>query len=800
LELGAGASADSSSVVFTPNIRESGNYSVNMYTPGCQPDGTCERRGRVNITGAMSPSQGDADFSTVLYQTNNFDKYDQIYFGYIDKTSDNFKPSVTLTPIPDSEINDQVAVAMRVGLTLISSTGGLNGLFDFDPSQDNFDTSDFEDSAVNELGSSFDQNTGVKSLVTSGKLTFIGGNFTSDEYENIVAIDSDDKVKRLDGGLNGQVFDMHVNDTKLYVGGDFNNTLNNAVEGLNHVAVYDVEEDTWSPLGAGVDGRVTYVVPLQINITDDSPETVIAFTGSFSQCNKFGDSEAIPANGLAIWVPSQENWLQNLDGPIPSYSGVLTGAVMDLPNEEYMYAGSIAYAQVGAHGAATLDDEGLSQFPITLQQESSSSNLKRRDVFDDNYSGVVTGLFHDGDNQDLTILAGHFTAQSSDGSTISNLVIIDGKDDDSVSGLGDAISADSTFLTLEIAGSTLYAGGKVSGNVDETRVGGIIAYDLESKSFGVQPSAISGGNGTVAAISVRPDSESQVFVGGSYTKAGALDCPGICLYNANSMQWVRLGGDVGGDVYAMMWWSKKTLVVAGDLKNGTERASLAVYKPDDEAWEGYPGANELPGPVEVITPGSGDNDQLWVAGTTADDGSVFLMKYNGESWLTAEHSLGSTTVIRNLQVFTVTESHDESDLLGKKEVLMLTGSLELPGFGMASAAIFNGTTFQPYALTTSSNSNPGSVAKIFSQKDNFFSSGGNHLALGFIVLIGLAISLALILLLVVAGIALDRLRKKREGYTPAPTSMFDRGSGMRRIPPQELLESLGKGRPGAPHV
>jgi hypothetical protein len=72
--------------------------------------------------------------------------------------------------------------------------------------------------------------------------------------------------------------------------------------------------------------------------------------------------------------------------------------------------------------------------------------------------------------------------------------------------------------------------------------------------------------------------------------------------------------------------------------------------------------------------------------------------------------------------------------------------------------------------------------------------------LAFVILIGLAIALGLILLLVVAGIFLDRLRKKREGYTPAPTSMIDRGSGIQRIPPRELLESLGQGRPGAPHI
>lgn len=47
---------------------------------------------------------------------------------------------------------------------------------------------------------------------------------------------------------------------------------------------------------------------------------------------------------------------------------------------------------------------------------------------------------------------------------------------------------------------------------------------------------------------------------------------------------------------------------------------------------------------------------------------------------------------------------------------------------------------------------------------------------------------------------LDRIRKRREGYVPAPTSMYDRGSGIQRIPPRELLQSLGEGRSGAPRV
>lgn len=74
-------------------------------------------------------------------------------------------------------------------------------------------------------------------------------------------------------------------------------------------------------------------------------------------------------------------------------------------------------------------------------------------------------------------------------------------------------------------------------------------------------------------------------------------------------------------------------------------------------------------------------------------------------------------------------------------------------------------------------------------------SGGN-LALGLVVLIALAISLALIMLLVVAGIAAERIRRAREGYVPAPTQMGDKNANMSRIPPEHILGNLDN--PGGP--
>jgi hypothetical protein len=68
------------------------------------------------------------------------------------------------------------------------------------------------------------------------------------------------------------------------------------------------------------------------------------------------------------------------------------------------------------------------------------------------------------------------------------------------------------------------------------------------------------------------------------------------------------------------------------------------------------------------------------------------------------------------------------------------------------------------------------------------------------VLIGLALSLAIIFLLVVAGILAERYRRRRDGYVPAPQTMpQDKFSNMSRVPPEHLFGGMNpNARPSGP--
>ncbi|KAK1764687.1 cortical protein marker for cell polarity-domain-containing protein [Phialemonium atrogriseum] len=802
-DLSSPITESSASIVFSPDIRESGHYSVNLYTPGCIQDNTCSSRGQFVISGQMTadPTRSDG-INQTLFQTNNFDKYDQIYFGQIDASSGSFRPTVTMTPVAGQSLDRMTFVAQRVGFTRINSTGGLNGLFEYDPTSTVVNTSDFSSSIFNKLGSSFSAGSAVNALATSGDVTFVGGNFTSTTTRNIVAINPKDaSTKSLDGGLNGAILSMYLNGTNLFVGGIFSSSEDGSTPGLNNVAVYDTSKNSWSPLGSGVDGRVLRVVPLTMNVTSTTPEVVISVTGDFKELRAFDKNPDIPANGFGIWVPSQNNWLRNLDLPVERIEGILTSSILDIPGGDSLYAGSISSSStIGANGVVTLGNT-LGLLPVQIEAPSArTSGLGKRDTLSNStLSGVVTGAFDQDNNRNVTILAGHFTAKATNGSEVRNLVFIDGSDKDAVTGLGSEISEDSAFVAIAVQGDVLFAGGNVTGTVDGSQVHGLIAYNLATKTYSPQPPALSGGNATVSSIAVRPGT-GDVYVGGSFLTAGSLPCPGVCYFSTNSGQWKQPGQNLEGTVNTLMWASDSKLLAGGNLTiNDTASSSLAVFDVSKQSWDSFPGSNQLPGPVDILTPASKDGSRVWVAGTSSN-GSVYLMKYDGSQWNSTGQALLPGTNIRSLQMFSLKSSHDSSPLLDSKQALMLTGSIVLPNFGSASAVLFNGVTFEPFALTTGAGNGLGSIAHIFSEKQNFFTSKNGNLPLVFIVLIGLGISLGLMLLLVVAGLFLDRLRKKREGYVPAPTSMYDRGSGIQRIPPEELLGNVGRTRPGAPQV
>ncbi len=736
-EIPSPVEADAAAVTFYPDIREPGEYSINLYTPGCLQDNTCLRRGQFTVTGTLT-SDGESqnlipNGGQSLYQTNNYDKYDQLIQTTVDASSDSFRPSVTLAPLAGQSVpeGNMLMVAQRIEFKLVQdSTRGLNGLFEYDPENTAVNATEFANSAFNKLGITFSKDSAVASLVTADSVTYVGGNFTSDNVRNIVAVNSNDATSvPLGSGLNGGVSSMLLLQGKLFVGGQFNNTSDGSAQGLSNVAAYDTAGNVWGPLGAGVDGAVKDIVSITLNITSDNPENVVALSGNFKQLLAFGENEAVEVDGFAVWVPSQSNWLQNLDTPIPWLDGSLT-ASLNLADGSSFYAGSLSAQTLRTNGIATMGKE-LGTFPIDIQPQATSNtstnSLSKRDSFanrTDSYYGVISGLFNEDNERNITILGGHFTADGADGSTVNNLAIIDHTDSDRVTGLGDGLSKDVVFQALAVEGDNLFAGGRINGTVSGSRVNGLVSYNLASKSYNTQPPALAGENVTVASIEVRPGT-SDVYVGGSFDAAGSLPCPGVCVFNTGTNQWNRPGFELNGDVNSMMWISDSTLLVGGSFVFNDTTTYLMSYDAPSSIWTGFTDAATLAGPILAMTQANDGGSQLWVSGRDSA-GETYLMKFDGNSWVPAGITFESTTAITSLRMFTLTETHNSTDLVNADQILMMTGSIALGDIGPASSVMFDGESTWPYALTSGVGNTAGSIAKIFTQKQYVFPSEGKY--------------------------------------------------------------------------
>jgi len=776
------------SVTFSPSIAQSGNYSIMVYTPGCLQDDSCATRGQVNFTGSMTSS--DPPVSSALFQTNNYDKFDQIYYGYVDVDTDSFRPTVTLTPVAGQNAPLAV-VAQRVRFELVASTGGLNGLFEFNPNQAVVSTN-FTTSAIDIAGHNLASDAIVNAVASYQDRIYVAGNFSGDNIANVMSVGSN-ATSLPGGGLNSEVQCIYQNGSTLYFGGNFSNTADSTAKDLNSIAAFNVDDNSWGPLGAGVDGTVYYIVPLDLNITEGNLQPCLTINGDFTSVNAFGDNDTYNTSGFAVWVPSRNNWLHNLADASISVTGRLV-TYTSVPGSSTLYAGAITSQELGFSNAVELTGGSalaLQSLGLHMQSTSPSSSSKRKRALDpsasSNATGVYGGLYYSENNLNITVLGGSFTATATNGLDIENLLFINNTESQSISGIS-GLDTDSIFVAMDTVNTLLFAGGAVTGTVGGNAVNGLVVVDLATGQYAsTQPPALAGDSVVVDAVAAQPSS-SIVYVGGSFHSAGSLPCETLCYYDTSAQQWNTPGTGLSGTINQMVWTSNTDLIIAGNLTVSGNATSMATYNSKTQTFQSYAGAENLPGSVMALTTASSDYNSWWAAGTGTSDGAAYLVKYTDNSWTTVT-GLGEGTSIRGLQIISLTSPHDRTDLLPQNEVLMLTGNINVPSFGNASAALYNGTTFTPFILTSKTSGGQGTLSGMFvSQPKNLMSGGGHHLAVGLVVLIGLAIALGLIFSIVVIGILVERNRRRREGYVPMST---DRGNGnLSRIPPNQLFSDL----------
>lgn len=783
------------SAKFEPNVTHSGNYSILVYTPGCVQDGTCSVRQGVRVS--VFATENGEPVNTTLYETNDYDKYDNVFTGSMSKISDGFRPYVTISPLSGNTV-PFTFVADRIQTILHSieevESVSISTIFEYEASNfTNINNSSLPvgNTTINSLGSLLNKSAIINSLYAEDSRLLVGGKFSSSKLgDNIFQVTSD-KAQAVNGsGLDGPVNGFLSNsDNSVVVFGNFSGLVKTSINGTNNVALYNLSADTWDTIGHGVSGEVTSATAMNLNGT-----SVLGFSGDFDKVYD-NSSSALSVDGSGLWVPEDGAWFQ--DSSLSSFflQARLSNSVSY--NNTMFYAGYVRMFQSSSSGSSFLyDDLSVEQTPFTFVSNPSVGNTtrleKRNTILQTGDNTINAGVFA---NSTFSVMAGHFRATANN-QTFSNLIMLNSGN---AQGLPNgSIEEESTFYDLYVNDGVLYAGGDFSGNVSGSPISGLFFYDLNKNEYmSIQPPGVSGDQAVVTSIEVRPNTDSLV-VAGSFEQAGSLACNSLCIYDLSGHRWTTPAAGLTGIVSSMAFIGNDVLVLAGDLEVNNTKVYLAQYDFEASAYSTFGSqSTSLPGPINSFVLNGNKVDSVFASGLDSSSSNAYVSHWNGSSWNSIDSVIEAGSTVTELSLMELQDSHTANDVLPVNEVLLISGNIILKDFGNASAVFFDGSSWQPAFLTTMSDGSSGIINSFFSQSSTSFSkiATESHMDRGFVVLISLAIAIALTFICVALGLLVAYFRRRSQGYVQAPSRVSE-AEMAETVPPVSLFEEMAAQPPG----
>ena len=620
------SSKDGPSFTWMPYVSASGLYTVNLLVPGCVAFQDCASRTSVQVE--VFPGDGQNPTVTVVSQQNEDDAVQQIYSGPIVPSSPNFVMTVTMSladqPTGSGQNGEYLLVADRVQLILTEAniTGNLingNGTagsgktaFGFlewpfslsstvnasaglpNTTQTSLDVVGF--SLFNSLGGIARVTASSGSAIAavahhpSGAI-FIGGTFnlSTPSAKNIVVFKNGALTALSGGGPNGAVTSLALYGNTLFVGGSFTGLSTNSTQGgLSGIASYDISNDKWSPLIAGLNGPVKSL---------DIDNGQLSVAGNFTLINSASNGSLGQASqGLAVWNITNSAWdntggfllgsltfVGNSTAPAKGQqqSQILAGNIQDSLSHG---ASGFVLVKNGNGGEPEVDPLKV-QLGDDVSTSTTATNQRRADLprragdwisrhvtsrlFARQSSAtlaplapsppapapaVLAGTFwtNTSNSEQVAIIGGNFTFTS--GSTVSAGVAIYYPSTGSLTPLqGQAING--TVRALLVQGTSLYIGGEFT--VPSTGIANFAIYDLVHNTWAssgvpaLQPA--SGASVVVRSISASTAKANTVIVAGSFAQAGSLQCHAICSWDFVKKQWNTLGNGIQGDIASVAY-------------------------------------------------------------------------------------------------------------------------------------------------------------------------------------------------------------------------------------------------------
>ncbi|KAJ4498332.1 cortical protein marker for cell polarity-domain-containing protein [Lentinula lateritia] len=821
--VGTSASAGPS-LTWQPYVSASGDYNINMLVPGCTNFQDCAARTTVQVT--IFPGNGLNPTVMNVDQTNTEDASVSIYNGPILPTTPDFVTTITMTlaanPTGSGSNGQYEIVADRIELVLTSanatssnssssassdSSGSNQGFGFFEWPLSSTSSVDATSTLANSTETSADQaaiglfngiggngtisseNAAIASVAhhSSGTI-FLAGNFTLSSNSNNIVSYKDGSISALpENGLDGSVTALALDGDSLFVGGSFMDTSSASNDGLKGVALYNVQSQKWSALGAGVNGKVS-----SLAVSDSQLFVAGNFTQLFTSSS---DTAGYDAPGFAVWNISNSVWVNS--------GGFVVGSMTFVANEtspQYIAGNVVVSDSFGASGMVMVQNSGSdvpSISPLGVQLDgsiasASTSSTRRRSIvsrtswiahvrlshlfFKRQTSSstlaalpdalpaiapaVLAGSFwtNSTSNDEVAIIGGNFSflpSGSSFGSSeAANLGIYDQSLATITALQGNQING--TVRSLLVNGDTLYVGGQFT--ISGLNVNGFAIYDLAKQQWDVsgvqalQPS--SGSSVVVRSITTSTSKSNTIIVAGTFAQAGSLTCQAICSLDTSSNQWNSLGSGINGEVSSVSYAgsNQETLIAAGSIAlSDSTVANVAQLTLSNMSWAEVGSGSDIPGPVTALEVNNANASSIFAAGKTSDN-TTFLSFFDGQNWTTLASTLQKDTIISQLAMVPLQDTHTGNSIIESDRMLMISGILDDSSFGNASTALFDGASFIPYFVSSTVSGTAGSVSSLFHSFSTFSFTQQHFLATGVVILISIAISAGAVFLLALIGI------------------------------------------------
>ncbi|KAG7698060.1 hypothetical protein KL929_001235 [Ogataea haglerorum] len=705
------------------NITYSGNYSVYLYTPGCLGDDSCGERGIVN---ASFYNSAELLSSKLVYQTNNEEKYDIIYSGYVDmEAGSQAHLDVTFDSALYSDHVTFVAgsvYAEFVGLDIKKEIRNkLNGLFEYRPGSEG----PFGNSSIDLLGQNLTANANVTGLYLNDTVLYVAGDFESDYGENLIAFDTRTAGFNDISNVSDPVSQILAVDTDLVL----------------------VSEDQKVGLFNGSYHELA---------APDHPFSAATFDYNSSEYISL-----ISENNASVYDYAKQVWTTS-DLLRPDISNAIKIDDVDFAVGQVVKydARSINVAQIRNGSTFSLDS-------IRSGEVNAAINL----------NGTL-------------ILGGNFTTTDEK----RNFVIVNGTTPNIT------FSDNSAVRALYSYKDAIYVAFDGMASIDGTSGSSLWVYNTTSQAHVFMSDRLTG---SVTALGVNPK-DSSVVLGGNFTSSR---CSYLCLFDPRNRTLSAPSSQVSGEVTYLQYLDTLSILVSTNSPEPSFRLlnlSTSSVEPAD-----YLDNISLPGNVKkFMVAGSHLNDTVIVMGDT------YIGSIKGSSY-SQIGEFGSNST------FTDFELVNSSVSFVNNQILVAAGKIVLPAYGVADLAAYNGKSWVPlvtagqsfnstlatvkgvvksfrtvsYATsaTKSSTSSTSSSSSIQSGTPASKNKGTSHLTKGQVVGVGLALSVGTMFLFTAAAAGLYYASNRATRIAPLYSRVGEEKM-VQAVPPDQVMNNMSKAK------